>query len=363
MTWSSYYTSMNNQIVFLQLVRLGIGHHAGSISGEINWDTVQALAERQGLSAIVLDGIEKLPKDMLPQQGVLLNWIGEVMQAYEQRYTLYVRAITELAGFYNEKGYKMMVLKGYACGLNWPRPEHRPYGDIDIWQFGQQIEADKALKEKGIKVDNSHHHHTVFYWHDFMVENHYDFINVYHHKSNKELEKIFQDLGRVDSFFIEVQGVKVFLPSANLHAIFLLKHAMSDFASFSVTLRQIMDWGFHVEKHGKEIDWEWLYSVLERFHMMDFFNTINAICVEDLGFDASIFHTVQFNPILKERVLEDILNPKYSAQEPRHFLHRLVFKYKRWRGNAWKHQMCYNETLWSAFWSGVWSHIIKPSSI
>lgn len=93
----------------------------------------------------------------------------------------------------------MMVLKGYACSLNWPKPEHRPCGDIDIWLFGQQKEADKALsKEKGIEIDKSHHHHTVFYWGEFMVENHYDFINVHQNKTNAKLEKVLKELGKDD---------------------------------------------------------------------------------------------------------------------------------------------------------------------
>ena len=73
----------------------------------------------------------------LPLQ-MKLEWIGEVLQNYEQRYSAYENAIGSLADFYNQHGFKMMVLKGYACSLDWPKPEHRPCGDIDIWQFGQQ---------------------------------------------------------------------------------------------------------------------------------------------------------------------------------------------------------------------------------
>lgn len=63
----------------------------------------------------------------------------------------------------------MMVIKGLACGLNWPSPKHRPYGDIDIWLFGNQAAADEIInKEKGIKVDTSHHHHTTFEWEFFF---------------------------------------------------------------------------------------------------------------------------------------------------------------------------------------------------
>lgn len=355
---------MKAEEALFKLTRLGLGHYDTLHNEDIDWPAVQDLAEKQGLGAIVLDGIERLPEDERPPKNLLLNWIGEVMQSYENRYELYKRTISDMAGFYNVHGLKMMVLKGYACSLDWPKPNHRPCGDIDIWQFGEQRKADGLVtSEKGIKVDNSHHHHTVFKWGDVIVENHYDFINVYHHKSNNELEKIFKELGHDDSHFVELNGEKLYLPSPNLHALFLLKHTMNDFTSFSMSLRQLVDWGFFVEKHTKEVDWEWLIGILKKFHMMDFYNTITAICVEDLGFEASIFPIVQFHPDLKEKVLKDILYPDYSASEPSCLIPRLLYKYRRWQGNVWKQDLCYSESRWSAFWSGVWGHLLKPKSI
>lgn len=366
--------SSEDTVFFLKLVRLGVGNSSldsfsiSSIPEEINWANIQALAGEQGLSAIVLDGLERLRNSgtqiILPEKKHLAQWIGKVLQGVEYRYKLYTRAIAEMALFYNTHGYKMMVLKGYACSLDWSKPNHRPCGDIDIWQFGEQKEADAILtKEKGVKIDTSHHHHTVFEWDGFSVENHYDFINVYHHKSNVELEKIFKELGQDDSHCVELNGEKVYLPSPNLHALFLQKHTMNDFTSFSMSLRQLIDWGYFVEKHAKEIDWEWLINVLKNFHMIEFYNTINAICVGDLGFDAKKFSYVQFCPDLKDKVLKDILYPNYSASEPSHLIPRLVYKYRRWQGNAWKQELCYSENRWSAFWNGVWGHLLKPKSI
>ena len=191
---------------FFSLLRLGIGHYSNNLTQLINWKEIRNLAEKQGLYAVVLDGIEKLPSNIKPPQEILLEWIGEVLQDYEYMYGQYCRAISELAGFYNSHGYKMMALKGYACSLDWPRPEHRPCGDIDIWLFGKQKEADEAVaRDKGIVIDNSHHHHTVFEWGEFTVENHYDFINVHAHKSSAEIEKIFKELGNDDSYTLTLQ--------------------------------------------------------------------------------------------------------------------------------------------------------------
>ena len=378
---------------FFSLVKLGIGHRSALLDVD-DWQAIKALADKQGLNAIILDGVEKLPTENKPSQVFLLEWIGQVMQGNERLYAMYRQTISEMASFYNTHGFKMMVLKGYACGLDWPRPEHRPYGDIDIWLFGRQEESDAVLsKEKGIKIDKSHHHHTVFEWNGFTVENHYDFVNVHAHRSSAELEKIFKELGSEDNFnpnvnsvgkpstaeknnlarnlnsvgkrinCVEVNGQIVYLPSANLHALFLMKHMASHFAAVGITLRQVLDWAFFVEKHTNEVDWEWLDGMLVKFHMKEFVSCINAICVEDLGLPVDIFPEVQFVPELKERVLEDILNPEYTATEPKGLLSRLVYKYKRWQGNAWKQEMCYGESRWSAFWSGIWAKILKPASI
>lgn len=348
----------------LSLIRLGIGHHAEALPQCINWQNLKDLAEEQGLSAVVLDGIEKLPEQQRPPKVFLLEWIGETLQGYEYRYELYCRAIAEMCGLYNSHGYKMMVLKGYACSVDWPKPEHRPCGDIDIWLFGKQKEADELLvKEKGIEIDNGHEHHTVFYWRDFMVENHYDFIDTHHRKSSPQLEAIFKKLGQDDSHTVEVNGEKVYLPSADLHALFLLRHAMEHFASSGLTLRQLLDFAFFVEKHSKEVDWDWLLGVLDEFGMLPAFNIFNAICVADLGFDASLFHQVQFDPFLKDRVLNDILCPEFAEETPAFILPRILFKYRRWKANGWKNELCFKESMSSAFWSGVWGKILKPSQI
>lgn len=337
-----------------------------SFPNAIDWNSVEILAKQQGLLGVLVDGVNQLPLSNRPPQIMWLKWIGEMMQWKEQRYALYRKAVAELGAFYTAHGYQMMVLKGLACGLDWPKPEHRPYGDIDIWLFGKQKEADETLRQTqgpGFKVDNSHHHHTVFQWQGFTVENHYDFVNVHHQKSNVELEKIFKELATDDHHSVELNGVKVYLPSPNLHALFLIKHLVNHFAAEKITLRQVLDWAFFVKKHHADVDWKWLVGVLGKYHMNEFFDCINAICVEDLGFDTSIFPYIQFNPMVKQRIINDILTPEFSDKAPKQVWKRIPFKYRRWKANEWKHELCYNESMSSAFWSGVWNHLLKPASI
>ena len=364
--------SLESKDALLQLVRLGIGTSKDAkISKDIDWESVETLAEKQGVLGIVYDGIQKFKFESLesrasgkcnvesmPPQIAWLRIVGEVLQGYEQRYQLYKQAIAQLARFYNSKGYRMMLLKGLACGMDWPRPEHRPYGDIDIYLFGRQKEADKEMEawfkvssadvalarhseqapstlalrnvqDSSFRIDNSHHHHSVFKWQGFTVENHYDFMNVHHHKSNAEIEKTFKTLANDDSRFIQIEGEKVYLPSPNLNALFLLRHAMAHFAAEQITIRHLLDWAFFVKVHKREIDWDWLERLLDGFGMMPMYQIINAICVEDLGFDAAFFTNTKCDSEFKERVLMEILSPEFSSSLPKGMVRRVVYKYRR----------------------------------
>lgn len=367
---------------YLSLIKLGIGHES-DIPEEIDWKAVRQLASKQGLSAVVLDGVKALIERGLLIGGramdidLKFDWMGESVVAYEQRYEAYRNTIASLAKFYAEHGFKMMVLKGYGLGLNYPVPNHRPCGDIDIWLFGHFKDADSVLsKELGIAIDNGHHHHTVFTYEGFMVENHYDIVNVHYGNRSSDLEVILKKLAADDSKFVEItyegRSSKVYLPSANLHALFQIKHCMSHFASTFISLRQLLDWALFVEKHSTEIDWKWLVDVLRDFHMLDFFNYLNVICVEDLGFNAELFPAVAdmkgasgVDVDMKKRILADIMTPEFTEEAPakKGLISRVAFKFRRWQANAWKQRLCYKGSRFMAFWRGVYAHLLKPESI
>ncbi len=351
----------------LYLVRLGIGHEGGAIPDGIDWEAVNALASRHGVSAIVLDGAQVL-EDRGELSGLgdetRSRMIATTLLSYEQNYARYRKSIGRLARFYNTHGFELMVLKGYGLSLNYPVPEHRPCGDIDIWLFGKYREADAVLsRELGIRVDNSHDHHTVFRWMGYSVENHYDWVNVHTHRSNKSIEKIFKDLAMDDSNRIDIGGNSLCLPSPNLHALFLLRHALVHFAAMGLNLRQVLDWGFFAGKNMTGIDWEWIETTAKLYHMYDFMLCLNSICVRDLGFMALSSLPQTANLALKERVLQDILTPEFGNDLPKHFFPRVAYKIRRWNANKWKNRLCYEESLFTSFFHSAFGHLVKPKSI
>lgn len=361
-------TSLNE--AFLALVRLGIGHPVSVLPDRIDWDALKDLAAGQELSAILADGVVALAnlgemkEGRAADPGKTKQWIGSVYILSEQQYLDYRDCLKKLAHFYETQGLKMMVLKGFGLGLNYPRPEHRPCGDIDIWLFGKYKEADDAMRrEMEIPIDDSHHHHTVFSFLGVSVENHYDFVNVHYGHRNAELERIFKELAADDSWSVDVDGQRVYLPSPNLHALFVLRHSQLHFASTGICLRMLLDWGMFVEKNRDQVDWPWFVGVCNKFHMTKFLACMNAICIEDLGFDKSAFSGMPCLALEKDRVLNDILAPEFAGETPSRFFPRALFKFRRWRANAWKYRLCFREPRLLALLAGIWSHLLKPSSI
>ncbi len=357
---------MDQSGILMSLTRQGIGHNCSALKDKPDWVDIKALAEKQGLSAIVLDGIQRLPLENRPSKDILLNWIGTVIQGFENRYKCYERALSDLAKFYNENGINMMVLKGYGLSMNYPIPNHRPCGDIDIWNYGLQKKADSlVVKQFGIRVDNSEPHHSCFDWKGFLVENHYDFLIVPASKTNSEIEPLLKELAKVKGECLSVCGQDIYLPTPDFNALFLLRHMLMHFVAIGITIRHLLDWAFFWEKYGEQINKEWLSDLIDQFKMTEFFNVVNAICVDDLGFDSLTFPCSHCPYELKQRVLSDILNPEYDSTEVYRLklLPRLIFKYKRWKSGSWKRRFCYKEGVLSSFLWSAWSHIMKPSTI
>ena len=376
--------------ILLQLVALGLGNDAGSdISPEeVDWQSVIDRAGRCGLDAVAFDGLSalyqrrpELTEALDATLGDLkFDWLSLTMQA-EQDYDAYRGTLRDLAAFYNDAGLPVMVLKGYGLSLDYPVPRHRPTGDIDIYLFGRWEEADRLLSGRaGIRIDNSHHHHSVFRFGGRSVENHYDLINIHSRPSNRRLEPLLKELAARDPVECGIDAARILLPCADFNALFLLRHAALHFSSGYVNLRHVLDWLLFVRAHGSEVDWPWLYGVLERENMVRFANSLNAIGVRYLGFNPAVFPVVGSGPAIErgtgsepapalerdtalvDRILGEILHPAFTDKEDGTLWKSLWVKPARWWSNRWKYRLVFADSLPAAFLHSLFAKFLKPSS-
>lgn len=349
-----------------------------------SWRDIYDVAVSHGVSAVAWDRVSNLIADnenilRIPlDKSLHIRWVVNV-EHVEQKYARQKRVIATLARFFAKHDIHMLILKGYGLSLNYPVPEHRPCSDVDIWMFGiekdnsgnpiivnVQSKADKLLREElDVRIDEDKHHHTVFYINGVMVENHYDFLNVHSHRSNRDIESRLQMLARDRMETVLVDGETVYLPSADFNAVFLLRHMAAHFAAERIGLRHLLDWKYFVEKSSDEIDWGALEQLSGDMNMHRFLHCINGICVDYLSLSASLLLPFEREHNLEQRVLAEIFTPEFSEPNPRSagVLQSLCYMFRRWWANRWKHRIVYREGLVSTFFVQLYSHLMKPKSL
>lgn len=370
-----------------QLLRLALGNKEEcNLPSDIDWKSLIDLSFDQGVAAIAVDGLQKsidlsaesleLALDSPELEDLKYEWFGATFQA-EEDYSQQVEAISSLARIYAQSGISMMLLKGYGLGLNYPIPQHRPSGDIDVYLIndnpstssGQALLpawkcGDEIIRKMGIKVDSGHEHHTTFQFQGQMVENHYDFINTKAHRDAPKIEAKLKELASKGcKEHLMPDGTRILLPPADFNVIFLIRHLGQHFAGEHICLRQILDYGLFLQKEGGSVHWSELVPFIKEMGIWTFFNQINAICEDYLGLQFDGIPAIERDEELERRIIEDVLHPEFAEQKPSGLIPVLAFKARRWWHNRWKHPLVYDECLLPMLLTLAWSHLRRIKTI
>ncbi len=351
---------------------------------EDDWRALYALSCGHGVAALVCDGIRRsvddgvLPVERQPSKILRIRW-ALTAESVEAEYARQKSVICKLAKFFAEHDIRMTVLKGYGLSLDYPCANHRPCCDVDIRLFeerpipsGHTIRTsahrrgDALLREHlNIDIDESKHHHTVFRIDGVHVENHYDFVNVHAHRSDRIVERRLKEMEQHGLCEVDVDGTAVYLPSPDLHALFLLRHSAAHFAADRIVLRHLLDWNFFMSKHGADIDWPRLTEFSEQMNMHRFLYCLNSICVDYLGLPSDRVRLSRSHAGCQKRVLDDILCPEFSEVKPRGagYVESWSYMLRRWLANRWKRGIVYREGTAETFFTQVCSHLMKPESL
>lgn len=271
------------QKVFLQLVRLGIGFSdESSIALCAEWGSLMEIAFHQGLSAIVLDGVENLSVESRPVKDNLLNWIGLTMQD-EQRYATQWKTAGEIALLLKNKDIRTYVLKGFTVAECYPKPSHRCSADLDcylrstnsnaeVWEDGNAL-----VEQSGVKVNRNYYKNSTWFLPGLTVENHRWFTPFRGNKTLTKLEQLLQGLISEDDGNDQIEGTWLNRPPVMLSALFLIEHAYSHFLHEGLTWRHVLDWVMFSRKYKDEIDWDQLGSWINEFGFRRFYDSYEKL--------------------------------------------------------------------------------------
>lgn len=317
--------------------------------GDVDWQAVSKLAMQHGVAALCLDGIQKIERMNRTSSSIIhmpkqykLQWIGAVIQQ-ERQFAKQQQILERLSYFYNKNNIKMMLLKGFGCSLNYPIPNHRSCGDIDVYLYGKGEYADSLMdKEYDIISKQNEDKHSTFNLNSILIENHALIINTSIHPQLRDLEAYFEKEAE-NAVKIEIGTSFFYVPSNNFNALFLPYHTASHFCKDETNIRQLCDWATFIQKNGKSIDWNLVEKIARRFGFFEFFCCLNGIIQDYFGISSDLLPNWKRNVKLEQRVITSIVFPRFVSHLS------ISEKMRRFFANQWKCDIIYNENICQHF--------------
>lgn len=354
---------------FFKLIQLGleIADTNTVVTNELSaltpqeWTAIKEMAEKQGVSAIVLDGLNKLEECGYKIESLSteqkLEWIGSSL-LLEQGNRHQKNVMEDMSYKWKNNGCKVMVMKGQASATMYPQPEHRSPGDIDCYlinddenhnENGYQI-GNEVAREAGAKVDESWYKHSVISYKGETFENHQYFVHTRDGKRGKQLEKELEETLKEFAKDCKPLTKSTLLPPIQWTAMFLTYHACGHFVSEGLRIKQLLDWAMLLHNHQDEIDWERFYVFCDKYHLRRFADAATAICVKYLGIKirhAEITTTSPYtNKILENTLYDDdyVFNSGMSGWTNRLHLVKNLFHYR------WKYEEICEDSIYKQLW-------------
>lgn len=282
-----------------------------------DWQELYRLAKHQGVTAVLFEKIQSLPKEVAPPKEIVMRWMAHSLSIEKQTKVIYKRC-ADFAQLMHEHGLRTLVLKGVAVSGCYPNPWHREFGDLDCYLYkdaehgivwnGCYEEGNCIAEQAGYAVERGFYKHSHINYEGLEVENHQFALPIKDDEATKALERELRRL-------VEGNGVRplgesgLYCPPADFNALFLTAHAMNHFLYESIKVRHVMDWALFLKKEQDNVDWESFWKWCDRMHYTRFVQCLNYICVHRMGLHIHAFEVKEDDTIkqLSERVLQDIL--------------------------------------------------------
>lgn len=330
-----------------RLLSVGLGHidDRGIIDIQDSaWAKIYNLANRQGVSAICLDGVQRLSQknsDLNIEKHIKLQWIASAMKQ-EQSYKAQWQAAKTLSLLYDEKGIDTYVMKGFSLSRLYPNPEHRQCTDLDCFLIGRETKrcayevGNEIAEQNDLSVNRSYYKHSKIAMSGLTVENHQFLLPVKGSGKAKKFERELREW--IDDGQNEYIGdSKLKATSPLFDAVFVLAHAQEHFLGEGIILRHICDWAMVLNAYADKINWDEWKRICDEYGMLSFGYAMsrlaNKICGIEIPFDCSV------NGKADSRLLDDTLYRKTVSNIVRSDMQVRMDLVKTMICNSWKYRM------------------------
>lgn len=309
------------------------------------WQNIHKLSVKQGVQALVLDGIALLPDNIQPPKNLKINWAVNV-KLIEVRYEHNQQTLIQLSKLYRKENIPIMLLKGLATASCYPIPAHRESGDIDIWLFGNHSKGNKVMADIGKSIHNFDEKHSCSYFNGIPIENHIKFLNETRFHIDQQIETALNQILKEESYETMHLGKEnIIIPPTTFNAMFNARH-MTTHLPRELVLRHLCDWARFLYTYSGKYNTEKFIQIFEKTNMMSTIGILTQICIDYLGLPSKyIPFAIVNNTKLEERILTDVLHTKNSNPQHKCIVKRFLWKCERFFNEQWKYQLLYKENI------------------
>lgn len=240
---------LKQQKIFFDFLRFCIGS-AKEIPGslkEVDWKELYAIAQKQALLGVLFHGVQRLPKELAPEQKLLMQWMVMAEQIRKQNIKLFQDSVKVCQNFEN-KGFANCILKGQGNALLYPDPYMRTPGDIDIYLAGGRKRVMQYIN-KVCPNQVMRYHHVDFPVMKTAIEVHftpsYMFFPIHNIRMQKWFGKVM-DLQCSNVVTLPDGYGEITVPTMSFNVIYILSHLYRHVFTEGIGLRQLLDYYFVV---------------------------------------------------------------------------------------------------------------------
>ena len=242
---------LKQQKIFFDFLRFCIGS-AKEIPGslkEADWKELYRIAQKQALLGVLFHGIKRLPKELAPEQKLLMQWMAMAEQIRKQNIKLFQDSMKVCQNFENV-GFVNCILKGQGNALLYPDPYMRTPGDIDIYLSGGRRKIMKYI-DRVCPNQVMRYHHVDFPVMKTAIEVHfipsYMFFPVHNRRMQKWFGKVM-DLQCSNVVTLPDGYGEITVPTMSFNVIYILSHLYRHVFTEGIGLRQLIDYYFVLVK-------------------------------------------------------------------------------------------------------------------
>ena len=236
---------VSQQRIFFDFLQFCIGSVADIPASvkDADWKVLYAIAKKQALLGVLFHGIRQLPKQLAPEQKLLMQWMVMAEQIRKQNIRLFQDSVKVCQNFENE-GFANSILKGQGNALLYPDPYMRTPGDIDIYLSGGRRKIMKYV-DQGCPNQVMRYHHVDFPVMKTAIEVHFTPSYMFCPIHNRRMQKWFKEvMGEQCAHRVSLPDGygEIHVPTASFNVIYILSHLYRHIFTEGIGLRQLLDY-------------------------------------------------------------------------------------------------------------------------